>query len=67
MPDWRRPIWPTTFDVRSVAPNLLLFANLGAVQLNYGYTVEQCRRAVEMIEADALYSPLESAPGGAAA
>ncbi len=44
----------TTFDVRSVAPNLLLFANLGAVQLNYGYTASQCRQAVEMIEADAL-------------
>jgi isopentenyl-diphosphate delta-isomerase len=43
-----------TFRVRSVAPDILLFANLGAVQLNYGYSVEQCRRAVEMIEADAL-------------
>lgn len=43
-----------TFDVRAVAPTLLLFANLGAVQLNYGYGVEQCRRAVDMIQADAL-------------
>ena len=43
-----------TFRVRDVAPDILLFANLGAVQLNYGYTVEQCQRAVEMIEADAL-------------
>ena len=43
-----------TFRVRSVAPDILLFANLGAVQLNYGYTVDECRRAVEMIEADAL-------------
>lgn len=43
-----------TFDVRSVAPSLLLFANLGAVQLNYGYSIEHCRRAVEMIQADAL-------------
>jgi isopentenyl-diphosphate delta-isomerase len=43
-----------TFDVRSIAPNLLLFANLGAVQLNYGYTSRQCRQAVEMIDADAL-------------
>jgi isopentenyl-diphosphate delta-isomerase len=43
-----------TFRVRDVAPDILLFANLGAVQLNYGYTVDQCRRAVEMIEADAL-------------
>jgi isopentenyl-diphosphate delta-isomerase len=43
-----------TFQVRKVAPNILLFANLGAVQLNYGYGIEQCRKAVGMIEADAL-------------
>jgi isopentenyl-diphosphate delta-isomerase len=43
-----------TFQVRAVAPDILLFANLGAVQLNYGYGVDQCRRAVEMLEADAL-------------
>ncbi len=43
-----------TFRVRPVAPTTLLLANLGAVQLNYGYTVEHCQRAVEMIEADAL-------------
>ena len=43
-----------TFRVRDVAPSILLFANLGAVQLNYGYTLDECRRAVEMIEADAL-------------
>ena len=43
-----------TFQVRRAAPDVLLFANLGAVQLNYGYGVEHCRRAVDMIEADAL-------------
>ena len=43
-----------TFRVRGVAPDLLLFANLGAIQLNYGFGVDECRRAVEMIEADAL-------------
>lgn len=43
-----------TFQVRQVAPDILLLANLGAVQLNYGYGVDQCRRAVEMAEADAL-------------
>lgn len=43
-----------TFRVRREAPDILLFANLGAVQLNKGYTVDHCRRAVEMIEADAL-------------
>ncbi len=43
-----------SFNVRGYAPDALLFANLGAVQLNYGYGVDQCRAAVEMIEADAL-------------
>ncbi len=43
-----------TFRVRDVAPDILLLANLGAIQLNYNYTVDQCWRAVEMIEADAL-------------
>lgn len=43
-----------TFRVRSVAPTILLFANIGAVQLNYGYGADECQRAVDMIEADAL-------------
>ncbi|MGH2523361.1 MAG: type 2 isopentenyl-diphosphate Delta-isomerase, partial [Anaerolineales bacterium] len=43
-----------TFQVRDVAPDILLFANLGAVQFNYGYGPDQCRRAVDMIGADAL-------------
>lgn len=43
-----------SFQVRAAAPDILLFANIGAVNLNYGYGVDHCRRAVEMIEADAL-------------
>ncbi|MEN9937059.1 MAG: hypothetical protein RLZZ387_3638 [Chloroflexota bacterium] len=43
-----------TYQVRHVAPSIPLLANLGAVQLNYGYGVDECRRAVDMIEADAL-------------
>jgi isopentenyl-diphosphate delta-isomerase len=43
-----------SFKVRDVAPNILLLANLGAVQLNYGYGIEHCRRAVAMIGADGL-------------
>ncbi|HJS18465.1 MAG TPA: type 2 isopentenyl-diphosphate Delta-isomerase [Anaerolineales bacterium] len=53
-----------TFQVRRAAPDILLFANLGAVQLNYGYGVDQCRKAVDMIEADALIlhlNPLQEA------
>ncbi len=48
------PQWVRTYRVRDVAPDILLLANLGAVQLNYGYTVTECLRAVEMIGADAL-------------
>jgi len=53
-----------TFNVRKFAPNILLFANLGAVQLNYGYGIAECKRAVEMIEADSLIlhlNPLQEA------
>ena len=53
-----------TFQVRKAAPDILLFANLGAVQLNYGYGIDQCRRAVDMIQADALIlhlNPLQEA------
>ena len=52
------------FKVRDVAPDILLFSNLGAVQLNYSYSVENCQRAVEMIQADALIlhlNPLQEA------
>ncbi|MCB9454900.1 MAG: type 2 isopentenyl-diphosphate Delta-isomerase [Anaerolineaceae bacterium] len=43
-----------SYRVRNVAPDILLFANIGAVQLNYRYGAEECQRAVDMIEADAL-------------
>ncbi len=48
------PALSETFRLRDVAPDIVLFANLGAVQLNYGYTVDDCQRAVDMIAADAL-------------
>ena len=49
-----RPALADTFRVRDIAPDILLFANIGAGQLNRGYGVEECRRAVAMIGADAL-------------
>ncbi len=58
------PETASSCQVRDVAPDILLFANLGAVQLNYGYGVSECRRAIEMIGADALIlhlNPLQEA------
>ncbi len=43
-----------SFDVRSRAPRAVLLANLGAVQLNKGYAVDECRRVVDLLRADAL-------------
>jgi isopentenyl-diphosphate delta-isomerase len=58
------PAKADTFQVRAVAPSVPLLANLGAVQLNYGVGIDECRRAVEMIGADALVlhlNPLQEA------
>src|SRR5512136_1397383 len=60
----QQPELADTFRVRDVAPDIVLLANVGAVQLNYGYDVEYCREAVEMIGADALIlhlNPLQEA------
>jgi isopentenyl-diphosphate delta-isomerase len=43
-----------TFSVRDLAPDILLLANLGVVQLNYSYGLDECRRVVDWLEADAL-------------
>ncbi len=51
-------------DLRKIAPDIPLYANLGAVQLNYGLGLAECKRAVELIGADALIlhlNPLQEA------
>ena len=53
-----------TFQVRPLARDVPLLANLGAVQLNRGRTVEDCRRLVEALDADVLalhLNPLQEA------
>ena len=58
------PALAPTFRVRDLAPDILLLANLGAVQLNCGYSYSECMRAIEMAQADALIlhlNPLQEA------
>lgn len=53
-----------SFRLRRFAPDIALFANIGAVQLNYGIGLDECRRLVEMASADALIlhlNPLQEA------
>lgn len=53
-----------TFAVRDLAPEILLLANLGAVQLNTGFSEWHCREAVSRVGADGLYlhlNPLQEA------
>lgn len=42
------------FMAREVAPDIVLIANVGLVQLNYGFTYREFQKCVDMIEADAL-------------
>lgn len=54
----------SSFAVRKYAPRALIFANLGAAQLVHGMNAEHALKAVEMIEADALFihlNPLQEA------
>lgn len=55
--------------VRRHAPTAVVFANMGAIQLNNGRTIDDYRRVVDMVKADGLYlhlNPLQEAiqPGG---
>jgi isopentenyl-diphosphate delta-isomerase len=53
-----------TFDVRPVAPHAVIFANIGAVSLNYGIGIDDVRRMIVDLQADGLFlhlNPLQEA------
>lgn len=43
-----------SFQVRKYAPTVPIIANLGAVQLNYGFTVDQCKQIIDITDANVL-------------
>ncbi len=43
-----------TFQIRKYAPDIPIMANIGLVQLNYGYGLAECEKVIAMIDADAL-------------
>jgi isopentenyl-diphosphate delta-isomerase len=64
-----RPETTASFAVKDVAPGVFLVGNVGAVQLNEGFTPADCQALVDAVGADALYlhlNPLQEAiqPGG---
>ncbi len=42
------------FEIRKYAPTVPIFANIGLVQLNYGFGIKEFQRCVDMVNADAL-------------
>src|SRR5690625_1093920 len=49
-----------SFLIRKQAKTVPVIANLGAVQFNYGYGVDECQRIVDATEADSLVLHLNS-------
>lgn len=52
------------FEIRKAAPRAKLLANIGAVQLNYGVSTDDCQWIVDQLEASALIlhaNPLQEA------
>lgn len=42
------------YNIRKYAPNVPILANIGLVQLNYGFTSKEFQKCVDMVGADAL-------------
>lgn len=54
------PTAKSSFDLRGIAPNTLLFSNLGAVQFNEDMTLQHAKAVVDILKADALCIHLNS-------
>lgn len=49
------PIAANSFKVREFCPSIPLFANMGLVQLNYGYGADEINKLIDIIDADGIF------------
>jgi isopentenyl-diphosphate delta-isomerase len=49
-----KPSTADSFALRQYAPDAFLLANIGAVQLNYQYGIQECLQIIDILAADAL-------------
>jgi isopentenyl-diphosphate delta-isomerase len=45
----------SSFNVRDLCPSIPLFANMGLVQLNYGYSFDDINRLIDAVDADGIF------------
>lgn len=60
----RKPESIDSFNVRKYCPSVPLFANVGLVQLNYGFGADEVNRIIDSVEADGIFfhvNPLQEA------
>lgn len=60
----RDPSAIKTFNVKKLCPDIPLFANMGLVQLNYGYGADQINKIIDSINADGIFlhiNPMQEA------
>ncbi len=51
----KKPESLDSFNVRHLCPSVPLFANMGLVQLNYGYGAKEINKLIDIIEADGIF------------
>jgi len=51
----RKPDSIPSFDVKKYCPSIPLFANMGVVQLNYGYGADEINKIIDSINADGIF------------
>lgn len=51
----RKPDSVKSFNVKHLCPSIPLFANMGLVQLNYGYGADEINKIIDSINADGIF------------